>query len=140
MRRRKLLVVLAGLAVVGAAGAFVLWPWPSSRITLENCNRIREGMSRAEVEAILGPPGDHSSGPVDFAGRTALAMGSGGRARPALVFTPIRRDAFEDNNPDMSSHQAEVRFKCDWMVQRIDQSLSENILWRAKRQWHRWFP
>ena len=63
MRRRTLLVVLAGLTVVVAAGAVVLWPRTPSRITLENCNRIREGMSRAEVEAILGPPGDYRTGP-----------------------------------------------------------------------------
>ena len=59
MRRRKLLVVLAGLAVLVAAGAVVLWPEPPSRITRENFDRVREGMTQAEVEAILGPPGDY---------------------------------------------------------------------------------
>ena len=57
MRRRKLLIVLvlAGLTVVVVmAGAVVLWPQPPSRITRENFDRIKEGMSRAEVEAILG--------------------------------------------------------------------------------------
>src|SRR6516164_10518508 len=63
MRRRTLLVVLAGLAGLVAAVVVVLWPRPSLRITLENCKRIREGMSRAEVEAILGPPGDYRTGP-----------------------------------------------------------------------------
>jgi hypothetical protein len=48
MRRRTLLVALAGLAVVVAVGAIVLWPRQSLRITCENCDRIREGMSRAE--------------------------------------------------------------------------------------------
>jgi hypothetical protein len=57
MRRRRLLVVLAGLAVVVAAGVVVLWPRPD-RVTRVNCDRIREGMSRAEVVGILGPPGD----------------------------------------------------------------------------------
>jgi hypothetical protein len=23
---------------------------------------------------------------------------------------------------------------------RVDQVLFDNVLWRAKRQWHRWFP
>jgi hypothetical protein len=23
---------------------------------------------------------------------------------------------------------------------RVEQGLLENLLWRAKRQWHRWFP
>ena len=62
MRRRKL-IALAGLAVLVAAGAFVLWPRPD-RITRANYDRIRMGMSRAEVEAILGPPGDYTTGPV----------------------------------------------------------------------------
>jgi hypothetical protein len=55
-------VVLAGLAVVVAAGAVVLWPRLPSRITRENFDRLKKGMSRAEVEAILGPPGDCRTG------------------------------------------------------------------------------
>jgi hypothetical protein len=64
MRRRKLLVALVGLAVVVAAGAVVLWPQaaPPSRVTRENYDCIQEGMTRAEVEAILGPPGDYRTG------------------------------------------------------------------------------
>jgi hypothetical protein len=55
MRRRTLLVVVAVLAVVVAAGV-VLWPRPPSRIA-ENFLRIQFGMTRTEVHAILGPPG-----------------------------------------------------------------------------------
>jgi hypothetical protein len=59
MRRRTLLAALAGLAVVVAAGAWLLWP-RQDRITPENLDRIELGMTRAEVEAILGgPPGDY---------------------------------------------------------------------------------
>jgi hypothetical protein len=63
MRRRTLLVALAGLAVVGAVGAVVLW-LPEDRITESNVDRVRRGMSQAEVKVILGPPGDYTSGPV----------------------------------------------------------------------------
>jgi hypothetical protein len=63
MRRKKLLAALAVLAVVLAAGAFVLWP-PPERVTWENFERISVGMSRADVVAILdGPPGDYTTGP-----------------------------------------------------------------------------
>jgi hypothetical protein len=62
IRRRKLIAVLAVLAVV-AAVAVALRPEPS-RITRENVARVRPGMTRAEVVAILGPPDDYSSGPV----------------------------------------------------------------------------
>jgi hypothetical protein len=63
MRRRTLLVVLAGLAVVVAAGVVVLSPQRPSRITPDNFDRIRDGMGHVEVEAILGPPGDYRTGP-----------------------------------------------------------------------------
>jgi hypothetical protein len=58
MRRWKLLAVLAVLPVPVAFGVSVLWPRPE-RITPENFDRIRKGMTLAEVEAILGPPGDY---------------------------------------------------------------------------------
>ena len=48
MRKRKLLVVLAGLVVMGAARAVVLWPEARSRIPAESCRRVREGMNRAD--------------------------------------------------------------------------------------------
>ena len=48
MRRRKPLVVVAGLAVVVAAGVVVLWP-RADRVTRENFRRIETGMSRADV-------------------------------------------------------------------------------------------
>jgi hypothetical protein len=54
-----LVLVLAGLSVVLAGGAVALWPQRSSRITRENCTRIRKGMTPAEVESVLGPPGDY---------------------------------------------------------------------------------
>jgi hypothetical protein len=50
MRRRTLLVALA---VVVAAGVVVLWP-RANRVTQENYDRIRIGLSRPEVEEILG--------------------------------------------------------------------------------------
>jgi hypothetical protein len=46
-------------------GAFLGLAWPRpSRVTAANFERIKEGMSRAEVEAILGPPGDYTTGPT----------------------------------------------------------------------------
>jgi hypothetical protein len=79
MRRRKLLVVLAGLAVVAAAAvAIALWPQPaSSLMTRQNFDRIRQGMTQAEVEAILGSPGDYRTSlgqTVDPLGQLAPEM------------------------------------------------------------------
>jgi hypothetical protein len=51
------------LAVAFAAGAFVVWPRPE-QVTRENRNRVQEGMSLTEVEAILGSTGDFRTGPT----------------------------------------------------------------------------
>ncbi len=56
-RWRWVAAALAGLAVVLAVGVVALWP-ESDRITLWNYQRLQGGMTRAEVEEILGPPGD----------------------------------------------------------------------------------
>ena len=65
MRGRRLwwAFALAGLAVLLAAGAFVLWP-QADRVTSENLDRVVPGMSRSDVYAILGRPGNYASGPV----------------------------------------------------------------------------
>jgi hypothetical protein len=70
-RRWKLAAALAlVLAAVVAAGVFVCWPRPElpSPVTPEKLARIQRGMSRADVEAILGPPGNYSTGPRRSAG------------------------------------------------------------------------
>jgi hypothetical protein len=54
------LVVLAGLV-------FVLWPGPWA--SAENFARVRPGMTLAEVEAIVGPPGEFTSQPDDLRGQ-----------------------------------------------------------------------
>ncbi len=66
--RRGLLciAVLAGAAVVLAAGAWLCWP-PRSAITAANAAKIHEGMTRDEVEAILGgPPRFDATGKVSY--------------------------------------------------------------------------
>ncbi len=53
MWKRKPLWILATVAV--ALAAFVFWPEPD-RITPADLKLIKQGMGRAEVEAILGTP------------------------------------------------------------------------------------
>src|ERR1700722_4653383 len=57
MCRRKLLGVLAGVAVVGAL--LLLRPASPLRFTRQSFGRIETGMTQQEVEAILGPPDDY---------------------------------------------------------------------------------
>jgi hypothetical protein len=56
MTRRRVLL-LGSIVVVAALGVGVWLRWPrQTAITQENAARIEAGMSRAEVEAILGGP------------------------------------------------------------------------------------
>jgi hypothetical protein len=139
MRRWKLLVALAGPAVAVAVGVVVLWPTQPNRITQENCDRIKKGMSRAEVETILGPPGDYRTGP----GQGVLAWD------PILDGTTRLNECTNRSNWAGDTGWVSVEFdNGDGTVRasefieskRIAQGPLENLLWRAKRQWHRWFP
>jgi hypothetical protein len=59
MRRRRITIGLIGLtALAGVAGVVVLsWPIPLD----DRVRHVRPGMTRAEVEAVLGaPPGHHT--------------------------------------------------------------------------------
>jgi hypothetical protein len=63
------LVLVAGLVT----GLWLLWP--RTAITLENAAQIREGMTKQEVEAILGgPPRNETTGPVTVEPADATAL------------------------------------------------------------------
>jgi hypothetical protein len=147
MHRRTLLVALAGLAVVVAAGTVVFWPRPD-RITRENYARVHEGMTQADVEAILGPPGDSRTGPTLF--------GSPTERHDLVPLSRILSEWPEPVDPCSYLHciwasdsvQIEVGFHTKMGAYRAtcrplrsgNQSVFDNLLWRAKRQWRRWFP
>lgn len=64
-RQRLLLLGLVTGSLVLGAGFWVLWPRPSA-ITVENAEKIRTGMSLADVEILLGgPPRNETTGPLD---------------------------------------------------------------------------
>jgi hypothetical protein len=131
MRRRKLIAAVVGLAVV-AAGAVALWPDPSSRITRENVDRIREGMTRAEVVAILGPPGDYSSGPVRRVPRSTIVNSQTDLTTEWWVTdTGLAESAFDSRGLVV----AIVYDPCE----RIPQDLLDNLKWRVEHLVFRWF-
>jgi hypothetical protein len=152
MRRRTLLVVLAGLAVVGAVGVVMLWP-PEDRLTEQNFDQISVGMSRAEVEAILGPPRDNSTGPLQYAGRSLQMFGGSRGTHRTGSYVPLahvgvlgdQTERVEWRNDRQMLHvyflpSGRVGEKSFLDVSRIDRSLYWDLVWRAKRQWRRWFP
>jgi hypothetical protein len=165
MRRRTLLVALVALAVVVAVGVVALWPrprpQPSSRITRENFDRIKVGMTRAEVEAILGPEGDHRTrhgetemldgswnpdwthdGPLMATWRDPAGGPSVGVWISDSVFILIY---FDDDSVTGTEAQARRSAGSPLKNIRYDDSgrvyyAEENLLWRIKRLWRRWFP
>jgi hypothetical protein len=138
MRRRKLLLVLAGLAVVlCAAVAFVLWPRPD-RVTRENFDRIHDRMSRSEVESILGSPGDYSTGPTLEVFRYTRILPFGPEDIPPSDWWGVWQG--DSGEARIWGGSGFIRVKEFEDMYRIDQSRFDNLIWRAKRQWYCWFP
>jgi hypothetical protein len=136
VRRRKLLVALAALA-----GVVVLWPrGEPDRITQANFDRIHEGMTRAEVETILGPPGDYRTEPAEYG---SLAYLVGRRAQSIGDDYPAVSHWWEGNTSlVILSYDHSGRVTDFGRVDAINPKPSavEILLWHLKRQWHRWFP
>jgi hypothetical protein len=155
MRRRTLLVVLAGLSVVCVGGVVLLRP-REDRITRANYDRIEVGMSRADVEAILGPPGDYRTGhgetgsdrsdditwipdpPTDDADTLANWSGIRGQSpEDARQWAGWWNYSFGVIFAIDESEAVELKLGGP---RRMLEGQLENLLWRAKRQCQRWFP
>jgi hypothetical protein len=140
MRRRRVrwVLVLTGLAVVIAAGVIVLWPQPE-RVTVENFQRVKVGMARAEVEAILGPPEDHSTGPVFWGPRSRPYQVSYGYEKMNADAVWLCDEGILTINYDLDDPPKVLKVDAG-PCQRPKQDSLDNVRWRVKRQWHRWFP
>jgi hypothetical protein len=128
-RRRKWLAAL-GVLLVGTV-AFAPWPQlPADRVTRENYDRIEKGMSRAEVEALIGPPGDYRTGPSGIVSMTIYCGPSKGKLEAwagdhggiCVYFGP---DGVADKQFDN--------------MQKKEQSPIADLRWRLERRWERWF-
>jgi hypothetical protein len=106
----------------------------ASRITHENYYLIRDGMSMAEVQAILGPPVDDSTGPVRFVSGEYTSASS----QPAASSTLWKVDDLVVCIEFHAAGGVGNRYFRDSV--RRPQNPLDNLLWRAKRQWRRWFP
>jgi hypothetical protein len=130
MRRRRVLVVLAGLAILAAGAISFLSLGKPDRISRESFVLIEHGMNQEEVEAILGKPGDYASVPMQqmfftYCGpekRTWRTwQGDWGKIIVSFHNDTVLEKEFLDAVPE-------------------DESPLDSLLWRAKRQWRKWFP
>jgi hypothetical protein len=97
-------------------------------------------MTRAEVETILGPPGDHRTEPAEYSRLVYLA---GQRAQSIGDDYPAASHWWEGNTSlVIVSYNYSDRVTDFTRADAINPKPSavEILLWRAKRQWHRWFP
>jgi hypothetical protein len=137
MRRWKLLVTLAGLAAIVAAGVVVLWPRPS-RVTRENFGRLKSGMTRAEVEAILGPPGDYRTGETQVDRSISYSHSKQDVSAEATLFWEWHSDTtwlllgFDTKGRLAEGHQIPK--------ERVTDNPFVNLWWQAKCQSWKWFP
>jgi hypothetical protein len=141
MRRRRLRRGRAGLVALLVAAAFasvVVWP-RTNRLTRESFQRIREGTTRVEAEAILGPPGDYRTRPTvpgvnkDYLSDIQLVTrGDGGTAENWFGDEMLLMVVFD------SEDRAVLVNACQPPSHPVGPF--ESLRWRVNRLWHRWFP
>lgn len=132
-RKKKLALVAAVLVALVAGTLTVLWH-PTPRLTREHLELVREGMSRQEVEAVLGgPAGDYTTGPIrEGPGPFATAWYGHGSIHETWVTDTGVADVWFHCTGDVID-------KDFWPAERIPQGAIENLLWRARRAWQRPF-
>jgi hypothetical protein len=117
------------------AGAFVLSSPQTERITRVNYERICTGMNRAEVEGILGPPGDYTIWPWDYKARPALEPEPTSTAEDLDIWA--RDGATIDVGYDSSG---KVLFKSYGVTERRKQTVLEDLRCWAEYQRLRLLP
>jgi hypothetical protein len=141
-----------------AAGAvFVLWPRPAL-ITHENMTHIREGMPRAEVERILGGlPGDYRTAPT-FENPNNPRCGGEIDPQASHIERQSGIDRYYSLGPDNDHFRDQgfwfgdegfvsvtftggvVESRYFEQTEMKEQGPFDNFVWRARRQWGKWFP
>jgi hypothetical protein len=132
MRKWKLRRALAGLALVAAVATLVFWQG-RDRVTAENYERIHKGMTRSEVEAILGPPGDYASGPAvgedELWWRLRFQLADHSWVgNSAWIMVTYEKDLLGPELVNGFSFQP---------IERADVGLVGNLVWRTQRGWRR---
>jgi hypothetical protein len=85
---------------------------------------------------ILGPPGDYTTAPTTITGFGELAS----VPYDYLLGLPVDYWKTDTEEITISAKQDGSADLMLWTVRKSPQGTLDNLLWRAKRQRHRWFP
>jgi hypothetical protein len=144
MRRRTLLVALAGLAVVVTAGIVVLRhpdpPRPVTSISKTTFTRVKVGMTTGEVAAILGPPGDNRTMETE-PDNDAIDSDYDLFGSPDVIIA--QTFAWQTDKARVYVRFDGSRKACSGIycpTRRSTENTLHRLLKRANELWHRWFP
>ncbi len=125
-------ILLGLLAVAIALVVYLSVPAPS-RVSPESFGRVDVGMRRAQVEAVLGMPGDYRTGPTEEP--PALSFGTD-EAELAKASTWAGDTAVISVEYDGAEKVTAKRYE---PLRRTAPSFFDDWLWRIRRQWRQWF-
>lgn len=135
---RKRLFLGSAFVVLAAASALLL-ATRRDPINRNGFARLKQGMSPAEVAAVLGPPGDHTSGPIiDADPPWYLEFGF----RPQEIHLS-RRVVWYGNSATIEVHydSSLTLVYAMYEARRMKkQTPFQHLLWRGKRALRRWLP
>lgn len=136
MQSQKAHYVSVGEVVLFALLALIPMP---SRATRANYDRVKKGMSRVEVHAILGAPGDYRNQPTRFwrgVSEKILYSWISEAGKPEPVFECWQSD---DGLFEVVFDPPEVVVATGYTdAGENDKGPIGNYLWRASRPWHPW--
>jgi hypothetical protein len=148
--RQKLLCLPIGAKFAMARGHAAVDAC-AHRSTLENSKRVYKSMTREVFYAIFGPPGDYITGPIASYVRAYNRLFSHTCLLPASMETPEPHylsglpEFIDSVEEDSDSGQAQIRVNSyksgivgftNYRERiRLEQTLSENLISRDKRQW-----
>jgi hypothetical protein len=127
MRKLSAAVILGiGLVLLRAFLALAL-PRPP-RVTRANFERVKAGMSRADVEVVLGPPGDYTTGPT--------FIRCGGYVWVPPPYTSAERWEGDEGLAFVCFDPADrVIGSFMYPADLVEENATRKLLWRLERRW-----
>jgi hypothetical protein len=139
-RRLRWTVVLMLSALIVVVCAFWLAALCTPSFTPETFARLHNGMTLAEVETVLGPPGNYTTQRPRYELTEAIIKQLKNSYREEAdrdvefwQYNDVYLEIVFDNEGKV------LNIQCNSMPTPNGGPL-DNLFWRMKRQWRRWFP